>query len=85
MEEQQQPSAQPQEDLSSKTILLLVILTLAVSFIGAWVNINTAMTASAPQDTPQAGSAEVSFYIEPPTTRVADSAGMVSLTLEQPQ
>lgn len=76
--------AQPAQDISSKTILLLVILTLAVSFIGAWVNINSAMTATAPEMTAAPSSAEVNFFIQKPQPPLQQqTTGMVALEITQ--
>ena len=83
--DEQQPAQPAQEDISNKTILLLVILTLAVSFIGAWVNINSAMTATAPEAAAAPSSnAEVNFFIQKPQPPMQEQAtAMVSLELTQ--
>jgi hypothetical protein len=75
-----QPSAVP-EDVSPKTILVLVILTLAISFIGAWVNINSAVQTAEPSHT-AAPQGEVSFYIVGKEPAHTDKAtGLVSLEI----
>lgn len=88
MEQAQQPQAPgpAQEDISPKTILVLVVLTLLVSFIGAWVNINAAMEAPAPTSVePAQQSAKVSFSImDRPPAKTAQATGLVAFELTEP-
>ena len=80
MDQQQQA---PAEDISPKTILVLVVLTLVVSFIGAWVNLQSAMEAPTPPVQQEASTAEVNFYIigkEPPRTQAA--TGLVAFEIQ---
>jgi hypothetical protein len=63
------PAAQPtQGDISSKTITVLVLLTLVFAFVGAWVNIELASTTIA----------------KPTTTYKAPPTGEVAFTIKQP-
>jgi hypothetical protein len=88
MEQTQPPQAlgPVPEDISPKTILVLVVLTLFVSFIGAWVNINAAMNAPAQTSIESAQqTAQVSFSIigqEPGKTTQA--TGLVAFELTEP-
>lgn len=90
------PSATPSEqvlsssessDLSNKTILALVVLTLVVSFIGAWASISQVMQLGASDGAgsfAQAPSSEgrVGFSIERPPEPLTESAsGMVAFSL----
>ncbi len=72
-------------DLSSRTILALVILTIAVSFVGAFFTLSQAMAPDAsPAAAPHATTAQVGFVIEPPARTTGTSTGMVTLGIERP-
>lgn len=83
---EQPPQAVPEgeADLSSRTILVLVLLTLAVSFISAWVSISTAdsIASLTPQeyaaDSP-APTARVSLTVAEQNRE--QSTGMVALAV----
>jgi len=82
------PAAEQPADLSARTVTTLVILTLVVAFLGAWMNVQQAMTIQAPA--PDAGSgtssAEVSFRIEPPKAPATDaSTGFVAFEIRPPE
>lgn len=82
--ENEQP-AQPQEnDISSRTLTVLVVLTLAVSFIGAWASMSQVMLLSGSPVQPST-TAQVSFVIEEPPQPSADNAaGKVAFEIMQP-
>src|SRR5690349_17600565 len=79
--------APEQNDLSGKTILMLVVLTLIISFIGAWASISQVMSfaqphAAAPQPVSGPGSAQVNFVIEgPPQPQTSTGTGMVAFEI----
>ena len=58
-------------DLSSRTVTTLVILTLVISFLGAWMNVNqaSAIAASEGGQGESSSTAEVAFTIERPPRR----------------
>ena len=70
------PQAQPPADMSSRTVTMLVVLTLIISFLGAWMNLHQAslLGASPPDDGAASSSARVSFTIDPPE---ADSSSAI--------
>lgn len=73
-----------QNDISSKTILVLVVIVVVFSFIGAWVNINNALSAP-PQSSIRPGSstAQVGFVIQEPQKPVPSSnLGKVAFGIE---
>ena len=60
---------QASADLSSRTVTMLVILTLVISFLGAWMNLHQASllgASVAADDGVASSSAQVSFTIDPP-------------------
>lgn len=74
-------------DLSGKTVLSLVVLTLVVSFIGAWASISQVMTASLPAGVsePPSSQGKVSFSIKaPPETSYDATTGMVAFGITPP-
>lgn len=82
------PSSSPESsDLSNKTILALVVLTLVVSFIGAWASISQVMLlglSEGSDSSVQAPSSEgkVGFSIERPPAPMTESAsGLVAFSL----
>ena len=83
----QEPATPQEQDLSSRTILILVVLVVVVSFIGAWVNINQAMTTVSTnkvitRNAPS--SAQVAFVIQDkPVSQKDVTTGMVTLTIEK--
>lgn len=83
----QQPEQQT-GDISSRTILVLVVLVVVFSFIGAWVNINQALSSPPPRAVDDVstnqGTAEVGFVIQgPPKTAESTNAGMVALGIRE--
>lgn len=77
-------SGQPAEqDLSSRVVLVLVVLALAVSFIGAWASISYVMSVSSPPQPAPAADAQVSFTIEPPATD--NAVGKVAFEITRPE
>jgi len=72
MEEHEHPEQPPREegkqDISSKTVFVLVLLTLAVSFVGAWVSVASVselgVTQVVVENPPSAG--RVTFEIVEP-------------------
>jgi len=63
------PQASQPADLSSRTVTMLVVLTLIISFLGAWMNLHQASLLGADRpvdDGVAASSARVSFTIDPP-------------------
>ncbi|HIH24801.1 TPA: hypothetical protein HA251_07250 [Candidatus Woesearchaeota archaeon] len=85
MEEQ---STQQTGDISSRTILVLVVLVVVFSFIGAWVNINQALSSPPPRAvddvSSRQGTAEVGFVIQgPPKSVDSTNTGMVALGIRE--
>jgi len=83
----EQPVAQAPQDISSKTIVVLVLLALVVSFIGAWVNIQQAMyIGDIPEgkSTANVASAQVAFELNPPPEpKVTAATGKVTLGISE--
>ena len=74
----------PSADLSSRTVTMLVVLTLVVAFLGAWMNIHQASSLAVPSSggvspAPAQTSAQVSFNIEPPARETV--TGLVSFEI----
>jgi hypothetical protein len=79
--------ARPAEEISSRTVLMLVVLTLVVSFLGAFVSLTQlSHLSAAPTSQQSAGSqGQVEFMIAPPAPPMADTAtGKVTLEISGP-
>ncbi|MDD9952895.1 MAG: hypothetical protein OXR66_01000 [Candidatus Woesearchaeota archaeon] len=77
------------KDISSKTILVLVVLTLTVSFISAWVSFSTTLTSPPTQESvyaPSSSQGKVHFVINDPSRaepRIDGATGKVAFTIEK--
>ena len=79
------PQASQSADLSSRTVTMLVVLTLIISFLGAWMNLHQASLLGADRpvdDGVDSSSARVSFRIEPP--KQDSSSAMVGFVIAPP-
>jgi len=75
-----------QDDISSRTLFVLVILVLVVSFIGAWVSMTQVGQLSAPaKESHSSDGAQVAFAIsngpEPDTNSQPVSTGQVAFAI----
>ncbi|MBR9701071.1 hypothetical protein GOV11_04355 [Candidatus Woesearchaeota archaeon] len=81
------PHPQP-EDISPKTLFVLVVLVLVVSFIGAWVSISqVAAPGQLPLTSDDSGdnSAYVGFSIKGPVYDSDGASGKVVLNIKAPE
>ena len=74
----------PPADLSSRTVTMLVVLTLVISFLGAWMNLHQAslLGASVADDGVASSNAQVSFTIDPPEHKT--STAVVGFAIAPP-
>ncbi len=74
------------QDISGRTLFVLVILVLVVSFIGAWVSISQVAFVSAPTSDEGAGRAGAEARIEivsPP--QPTSATGMAVVNIQPPE
>jgi len=80
------PAPQAGQDVSQRTIVVLVILTLAVTFIGAWAGIsattNLPQPAQAHANQAAPAHAEVSFTVKKPEVKRDTAAGMATFEIK---
>jgi len=73
------------EDLSKKTITVLVVLTLLISGLGTWAVISEINNVNVPVQEGRSGSGQVSLNIVSPTEPVQNSAtGQVVFEIKKP-
>lgn len=76
------------EDLSKKTIMILVVLTLMISGLGTWAVISELNAANIPVQSGNQGSGRVNLEIVSPTDNapVTNSAtGQVTFEITKPE
>lgn len=71
-----------QEDISTKTLFVLVILVLVVSSIGAWATVSyVPATSQAAQAGTSYQQAKVGFAVQPPEEHSDSSSGHIALEI----
>ena len=77
--------AEEQQDISSRTLFVLVVLVLVVSFIGAWVSMTQVggLTYQGAATDPGTDTAHVAFTIEESPDHEISATGEVAFAIDR--